>query len=161
MRPEEVSLPKADRMKAYNYIMLMSSGNIKIGMTTDPVQRIKQLSNSNGGGFYIKDVCISPQHYIAERVEEMLHWKYRMHRVGGEFFEGLDYDDVTWEFRNIFFTSDYCTANKVRGDFCEEHGMTLSEWKSTHGISSFKKNDDAPMTNGIVSKNSKEKEDGE
>lgn len=136
MKPEEVTVEKADKFKAYNYIMLMSSGNIKIGLTTDPVQRIKSLNNSNSGGFYIEDICLSPQNYISERVEEYLHWHYHKNRVNGEFFEGLDYNEVRHFFYETFTSRSFLSVNRIRKQFCEEHGMNLSEYKSTHGFNS-------------------------
>ena len=118
MSPETINLPKADEFQAYNYIMLFSSGNIKIGMTTDPLGRIKQLSNSNSGGFKLVDAEFSQPHYIADTVEKVLHWHYHENRVEGEFFSELDYEEVKKHFFSMFERRDFINSNNVRKDFC-------------------------------------------
>lgn len=94
MRPEEVRLPVSEENKAYVYIMNFNSGNIKIGLTTNPLQRINQLSNSNSGGFRLTDVVFSPQTLIADSLERYLHGRFEKYRVEGEFFSGVDYQDA-------------------------------------------------------------------
>ena len=134
MTLEELNIAKADDLKAYNYIILTDSGNIKIGLSSDPINRMKSLSNSNSGGFKIIDVCVSPQRHITDTVEKYLHWYYRNNRVEGEWFSNLNYEEVKSFFNSIFIRRDFITANSVRQQFEEEHGMKLSEWKATHGL---------------------------
>ena len=133
MNIENLQIKKADPLKAYNYILLTESGNIKIGRSTDPINRIRTLSNSNSGGFKIIDVCVSPQHNIADTVENWLHWYYHKYQVEGEWFSNLDFNEVKEFFNNLFKRPDFIHANKVREMFETERGMKLSEWKRTHG----------------------------
>jgi len=43
------SVPILEDGQMYIYVMLNSNGNIKIGKTTNIIQRLKSLSGSNGG----------------------------------------------------------------------------------------------------------------
>lgn len=129
MKPSDVKLPIADEFKAYNYIMLMSSGNIKIGLTTDPIQRIKSLSNSNSGGFRILDVYFSPQHILADRMEKVLHWVFRKYRVEGEFFNGCDYHSIIRWLEDKMESDDYKTAVKGREVYIQTTGHNLTDYR--------------------------------
>ena len=124
------TIPKADQWQAYNYIMLFSSGNIKIGMTTDPQKRIKQLSNSNSGGFKLIDYVFSDAIYIADRVEQVFHSKYRNNRLEGEFFGDLDWDIIKEDFMTTLNSPSILRLNNQRKTFCFDHNMQLSEYKA-------------------------------
>lgn len=49
------SIPVLEDGQIYIYVILNSIGNIKIGKTTNILQRMQSLSGSNGGG--TKNIC--------------------------------------------------------------------------------------------------------
>ena len=129
MKPEDINLPRADEYKAYTYVMLMSSGNIKIGITTNPSQRIQSLSESNGGGFRILDAYFTPQHYIADTLEKRMHWVFHEYRLEGEFFNGCDYHQVIQYLRDVLDTDDFKTAELARKQFVMDMGRNLTDYR--------------------------------
>lgn len=106
------NLPTLKDGLAYNYILLTSSGNIKIGRTTNIYQRVKQLSNSNCGGYKIINYCISPPNYISRMMERIFHEKYNKYRIEGEYFAGLDFDEVCHFFQGTFESESFKRANE-------------------------------------------------
>ncbi len=110
-------LPKLTNGQAYNYVLLFSSGNIKIGFTTDICSRIKQLSNSNSGGYKLIDYYISKPNYIARTIESFMHEKFKEYRIEGEFFSNVDFITVCDFMNNIFSSNSFKRCNKIRRDF--------------------------------------------
>lgn len=113
---------------AYNYAFLMSSGNIKIGRSTDVYNRLKQLSNSNSGGYSVVNFCISPPNYISKTMEKTLHNLYKDYRVEGEFFANLDFDDVCKMFSELFQSESFKNANENRRQYYEKM-IQEEKWK--------------------------------
>ena len=82
------SVPVLDSGQIYIYVMLNSSGNIKIGKTTNIQQRLISLSGSNGGGYKISALYCSPATWI-QTMEETCHNHYHFARINGtEWFDG-------------------------------------------------------------------------
>lgn len=111
------NLPPLQNGLAYNYALLTSSGNIKIGHSTNVYQRVKQLSNSNAGGYKIVAYCISPPNYISKTMEKVLHEQYKDYRIGGEFFTGLDFDEVCKVFTGLFQSESFQRANQNKKEY--------------------------------------------
>lgn len=122
-------LKKLKNGKAYNYILLFSSGNIKIGLTTDIENRIQQLSNSNSGGYKLENYYISKPNYIANTVEKYMHFLYKNNRVEGEFFENLNFEDVCNTLENIMNSNDFKISNQVRKEFYNKNHCAPGESK--------------------------------
>ena len=137
MKPEEVRLPVSEENKAYVYIMNFNSGNIKIGLTTNPLQRIKQLSNSNSGGFKLIDIVFSPQTLIADSLERYLHNKFEKNRVEGEFFSGVEYEkavECLWDILNdrqydncVKAREVYIKGNRYHKNLTQYHKISSKE----------------------------------
>lgn len=128
MKPELVNLPISDEFKAYVYIIKFSSGNIKIGWSTNPSQRVKQLSNSNSGGFYPIDITISQQTIIADRLEQYLHNKFRQYRVSGEFFSGISYEDIVNELNHILNDRQFFNCTRARQLYIDSTHRNLTQY---------------------------------
>lgn len=107
----------------YIYCVLnYPQGNIKIGQTTNIVQRIKSLSGSNGGGNKITHLYLSPATYL-KSMEHALHDYYNKYRIKGtEWFKGeyLDFYEVANHIESLFYSKGYETCNRVRKEFVEK-----------------------------------------
>lgn len=110
-------LPPLKDGRIYNYILLFDSGNLKIGISTDVKQRIKQLSNSNSGGFKLINYNITPPNYIASTLEKYLHYIFREYKVEGEFFKDLDFNEVCKKCDEIMHSDEFVRCNEIRKDF--------------------------------------------
>ena len=106
--------PVQDTM-LYIYVILNSDDRIKIGKTTNPLQRIKSLSGSNTGGSQIcKIACLEEPTYILT-LEDALHTHYNYCRIQGtEWFENLDFDEVVNFINSILSLPSYDICNKIR-----------------------------------------------
>lgn len=113
-------LPQLNNGLAYNYIFLMSSGNIKIGRSTNVYKRVNQLSNSNSGGYFLQSYCISPPNYVSEMMEKILHDKYKNYRIQGEYFEGLNFDEVAKDFSELFLSESFLRANNNKKNLLKQ-----------------------------------------
>ena len=120
-------MPKLENGQAYNYIMLFNSGNIKIGFTTDISSRIKQLSNSNSGGYKLIDIYVSKPNYIARTIEKYMHHLYRNNRMEGEFFKGISFKKACKKLDNILNSEEFNNCNTVRMDFYNTSKKILLE----------------------------------
>lgn len=100
----------------YIYVMLNSQGNIKIGKTTNIIQRIQSLSGSNGGGNKITKVYVSPSTWL-QSLEGTCHSHYEWYRVKGtEWFKGKDitFNEVCDYVDSLFYSKGYETCNELR-----------------------------------------------
>lgn len=74
-------IPVLNDGRIYIYAMLnYPQGNIKIGKTTDIVQRLKSLSGSNGGSNKISMIYCSPPTWM-QTMEETCHNHYHFARI--------------------------------------------------------------------------------
>ena len=111
------------------YIVKNSSGRIKIGRTTDPTQRLKSLSGSNGGGFKIEKYFISEPTCLYT-LETIMHDKFDKYRIPNtEWFYNKDdpsgeklFEAACEELKLLFSSASYKRCNKIRKEF----------WESTH-----------------------------
>lgn len=118
-------IPILEDGQIYIYVLLNSpQGNIKIGKTTNIIQRISSLSGSNGAGNKIKKIYLSPSTYI-EGIEKTAHRHYDYARIKGtEWFDGkkVNYDDVVSYVDSLFTQKGYETCNELRRKiYIEKH----------------------------------------
>ena len=110
-------LPVLEDGQIYVYVMLnYPQGNIKIGQTTNILQRLQSLSGSNGGGNRIVKLYVSPSTYVTS-IEKTCHNHYDWYRIKGtEWFNGdkLIFDEVVEYVDDLFKTESYRTCNKLR-----------------------------------------------
>lgn len=88
------------------YVYIIDNGeNIKVGSTTNLYERMVSLSNSNGGGFTIKQLYYSPACYIYKSLEKAMHIKLKKYSIIGEWFHGITFEHVCNKL-NILLNSD-------------------------------------------------------
>jgi len=110
------SIPILEDGQIYIYVMLSSNGNVKIGKTTNIIQRLKSLSGSNGGGSKITSLYCSPSTWI-QSIEGTCHNHYDFARIPGtEWFDGnkVDFNEVVIYVDRLFYTKGYETCNELR-----------------------------------------------
>lgn len=116
-------LPVLDNGSYYIYVMLnYPQGNIKIGITTNIVQRLQSLSGSNGGGNHIIKLYVSPSTYVSS-IEKTCHNHYDWYRIKGtEWFDGdkLNFDEVVEYVDSLFRTESFKICNELRKEQAEK-----------------------------------------
>ena len=116
-------LPILEDGQLYIYVMLnYPQGNIKIGQTTNIVQRLQSLSGSNGGGNHIIKLYVSPSTYISS-IEKTCHNHYDWYRINGtEWFNGdkLNFDEVVKYVDSLFRTESFKICNELRKEQIEK-----------------------------------------
>lgn len=116
--------PVLDEPQTRIYIMLNSTGKIKIGKSKDIYKRYLSLSGSNSQGNEIIKVLVSPPTYLYT-IESIMHEKFATYRISNtEWF--YDEDDssgdelftaATKELRLLFSSDQYKLCNSVREEF--------------------------------------------
>ena len=104
----------------YVYI-IENEMNIKIGRTSNPQNRFRQLSNSNSGGLTPLRLFVSEPMYIDKTIEHLMHQKFADHRVEGEWFTDVEFDAVKDELIKLCTSEEFQTCNKVRKDYSEQY----------------------------------------
>jgi len=115
-------IPVLEDEQLYVYVMLSSNGNVKIGKTSNIVQRLKSLSGSNGGGNKITKLYCSPATYLYS-IEHTCHNHYHFARIPGtEWFDGnkIDFNEVVEYVDGLFHSKGFETCNEVRRKFIME-----------------------------------------
>lgn len=125
------SVPVLDTEQIYIYVMLNSSGNIKIGKTTNIQQRLTSLSGSNGGGYKISALYCSPATWI-QTMEETCHNHYHFARINGtEWFNGdkVNFKDVVDFVDGLFKKESFKVCDELRKGIYMEKKETLDDNK--------------------------------
>lgn len=109
-------IPVLEDEQLYLYVMLCSNGNVKIGKTTNIVQRLISLSGSNGYGEKITTLYCSPATYLYS-IEHTCHNHYHFARIPGtEWFDGdkVDFNEVVWYVDGLFHSDGFKKCNELR-----------------------------------------------
>jgi len=109
-------IPILEDDQLYIYVMLSSNGNVKIGKTTNIVQRLMSLSGSNGYGEKITTLYCSPSTYI-QSIESTCHNHYHFARISGtEWFDGrkVNFNEVVKYVDGLFHSKGFETCNELR-----------------------------------------------
>ena len=117
---KEIPILEDDQL--YIYVMLSSNSNVKIGKTTNIVQRLKSLSGSNGGGSKITALYCSPSTYLYS-MESTCHNHYHYARIQGtEWFDGskVNFNEVVEFVDELFHSDDFARCNEIRRKFIME-----------------------------------------
>ena len=118
-------IPVLNDSQIYIYAMLNNHGFIKIGQTTNIVQRLQSLSGSNSGGNKIIKLALSDPTYLTS-AERAFHNKYNIYRIDGtEWFKGLVFEDVVQEMEKQFSTEGYKVSNALRKEIIEKEQEKL------------------------------------
>ena len=123
-------LPVLDNGRYYIYVMLNSpQQNIKIGITTNILQRLQSLSGSNSGGNKIVKLAVSEPTYVAS-AEKAFHNHYDRYRIPNtEWFDGnkLNFEDVVNFIDKQFQMKSYETCNKLRKELYEKEQEKIKQ----------------------------------
>ena len=117
------STPILEDGQIYIYVILNSMGNVKIGKTTNIMQRLKSLSGSNGGGSKIIKAYCSPSTWI-QSIEETSHNHYHFARINGtEWFDGnkVYFSEVVEYVDGLFHTDSFRRCNELRRSIAEKN----------------------------------------
>ena len=112
-----VDKPPLEDGQIYIYVLLNDpSGNVKIGKTTNILQRHKSLSGSNGGGNRIVACYCSPPTWM-QSMEGTCHNHYEWCRIKGtEWFDGkhLSFEEVVEYIDGLFHSESFQRCNDLR-----------------------------------------------
>ena len=106
----------------YLYVMLSSNGNVKIGKTTNIIQRLKSLSGSNGYGEKITALYCSPPTWM-QSMEGTCHNHYHFARINGtEWFDGnkVDFNEMVEYVDKLFHSDSFERCNELRRKVIEK-----------------------------------------
>ena len=109
-------IPVLDDEQLYIYVMLSSNSNIKIGKTTNIVQRLTSLSGSNNGGYKITKLYCSPATWM-QSIEGTCHNHYHFARISGtDWFDGskVDFNEVVDYVDGLFHSESFERCNELR-----------------------------------------------
>lgn len=82
---------KPDKIKRYVYLFKSETNKYKIGISNNPLIRIKAFNNPSNN---VKLVCMSNAVYSAYKHEQSLHEKYSTYSIGNEWFDFKDDEAV-------------------------------------------------------------------
>lgn len=118
----QITEKPADVGQLYIYVLEnYPQKNIKIGRTTNPLQRMRSLSGSNNGGNKISRVAISPMTYLYT-LEKSCHNKYDCYRVQGtEYFNTITFEEVVNFLEDTFNSPNYTRCNQIRKECYERN----------------------------------------
>ena len=128
-------MPVLDNGQVYIYAMLnYPQGHIKIGKTTNIVQRLQSLSGSNSGGNRIVKLYCSPATWL-HSMETALHSYYGKYRIDGtEWFKGkVDFEDVVKHINSLFYTRQYQICNELRKSVIEKERIRAEKANEING----------------------------
>jgi len=95
--PEKEKIELINAMTGFCYIIQFSMGICKIGMSKNPVERIKQLSN---GGITALNHHISDRCSNYRQIESEMHEIFKDKRINGEYFE-IKFEDAITALNNL------------------------------------------------------------
>ena len=116
-------IPILEDEQLYIYVMLSSNRNVKIGKTTNIIQRLKSLSGSNGYGSKITALYVSPFSTYMQSIEGTCHNHYNYARIQGtEWFDGskVNFNEVVEFVDRLFHSDDFERCNEIRRKFIME-----------------------------------------
>lgn len=123
-------LPVLDDGSYYIYVMLNSpQENIKIGITTNILQRLQSLSGSNSGGNKIVKLAVSDPTYCAS-AEKAFHNYYHRYRIPNtEWFDGnkISFEEVVEFIYEQFKLKSYEACNKLRKELYEKEQEKIKQ----------------------------------
>lgn len=116
-------IPVLNNGQIYIYVILnYPQGNIKIGKTTNIIQRLNNFAGSGCGSNKITKIFVSPPTYI-ESMESTCHNHYHFARITGtEWFDGekVNFNEVVKYVDGLFRTHSYEICNKLREKFLKQ-----------------------------------------
>jgi hypothetical protein len=74
------------------YAILADDNTIKVGISKHPYQRFKEIQNASGKTIIKQHISIKTIN--AHKIEKLIFIKFGLYRKKGEWFSGIDYEDV-------------------------------------------------------------------
>ena len=110
--------------QVYIYILQNSAGKIKVGITTNILQRLQSLSGSNGQGNIIEKCYLSPATYL-KTIEGIMHTRMSKYRIPNTEWFYYDEDpsgDIMFDsaielIEKLFNSKSYEVCNNLRKEF--------------------------------------------
>ena len=153
-------LPVLDNGTYYIYVMLNSpQENIKIGITTNILQRLQSLSGSNSGGNKIVKLAVSEPTYVAS-AEKAFHNHYDRYRIPNtEWFDGnkLNFEDVVDFIDKQFQMKSYETCNRLRKELYEKEQEKIKQDRIKQEENEMEKEEQSQLKQEKKSKNKRTK----
>lgn len=153
-------LPVLDNGTYYIYVMLNSpQENIKIGITTNILQRLQSLSGSNSGGNKIVKLAVSEPTYVAS-AEKAFHNYYDRYRIPNtEWFDGnkLNFEDVVDFIDKQFQMKSYETCNRLRKELYEKEQEKIKQDRIKQEENEMEKEEQSQLKQEKKSKNKRTK----
>ena len=119
-------IPVLEDDRIFIYVMLSTNGNVKIGKTTNIIQRLKSLSGSNGYGEKITALYVSPFPTWMHSIEHTCHNHYHFARIPGtEWFDGskVNFNEVVEYVDGLFYSESFERCNESRRKVIEKERM--------------------------------------
>lgn len=104
----------------YIYI-LENEYRVKIGRTSRPGNRVKELNNSNSGGLQLKRMTVIGPMYIDKTIENLLHEKFKANKDNGEWYIDISYDEIVDTAVNLCSSDSFNKNNNIRKLFIESN----------------------------------------
>lgn len=104
----------------YIYI-LENEYRVKIGRTSRPGNRVKELNNSNSGGLQLKRMTVIGPMYIDKTIENLLHEKFKANKDNGEWYINISYDEIVDTAVNLCSFDSFNKNNNIRKLFIESN----------------------------------------
>ena len=104
----------------YIYI-LENEYRVKIGRTSRPGNRVKELNNSNSGGLQLKRMTVIGPMYIDKTIENLLHEKFKANKDNGEWYINISYDEIVDTAVNLCSSDSFNKNNNIRKLFIESN----------------------------------------
>lgn len=116
-----------DDGQVYIYILQNSVGKVKVGITTNIIQRLQSLSGSNGQGNTIKKCYLSPATYL-NTIEGIMHnrmSKYRIPNTEWFYYEEDPSGDILFDsavelLEKLLHGKSYELCNNLRKEYKEK-----------------------------------------
>ncbi len=113
-----------DDGQVYIYILQNSVGKVKVGITTNIIQRLQSLSGSNGQGNIIKKCYLSPATYL-NTIEGIMHnrmSKYRIPNTEWFYYEEDPSGDILFDssvelLEKLLHRKNYELCNNLRKEY--------------------------------------------
>lgn len=115
-----------DDGQVYIYILQNSVGKIKVGITTNILQRLQSLSGSNGQGNIIEKCYLSPATYL-NTIEGIMHNRMNKYRIPNTewFYYNEDpsgeilFDSAIELMEKLLNSKNYDLCNNLRKEYKE------------------------------------------
>lgn len=107
----------------YIYI-LENEYRVKIGRTSRPGNRVKELNNSNSGGLQLKRMTVIGPMYIDKTIENLLHEKFKANKDNGEWYINISYDEIVDTAVNLCSSDSFNKNNNIRKLFIESNSSS-------------------------------------